>query len=141
MVCLHMLCHVLVHHYFVLQLYGIYMISPIVHTIMGLSIMYNYWHLCAQTMQSHSGNINNVYLSPSYDIINSVESLRVLGVIMSNSCSFNAHISNTVLSCSRLIGWILRTFSKRDKSTVLTLFNAVVRPVLEYGVSRGVRAQ
>ena len=51
---------------------------------------------------------------------------------MSNSCSFNAHIDKTVLSCSRLIGWILRTFSKRDKCTMLTLFKAVVRPLLEY---------
>ena len=73
-----------------------------------------------------------MYLSPSYDIINPVESLRDLGVIMSNSCSFNAHIAKTVLSCSRLIGWIFRNFSKRDKCTMLTLFKAVVRSVLEY---------
>ena len=51
---------------------------------------------------------------------------------MANSCSFNAHIAKTVLSCSCLIGRILRTFSKRDKCTMLTLFKAVVRPVLEY---------
>ena len=80
----------------------------------------------------HSVNINNVYLSPLYDIINPVESLRDLGVILANSCSFNVHIAKTVLSCSRLIGWILRTFSKRDKCTRLTIFKAVIRPVLEY---------
>ena len=80
----------------------------------------------------HSVNINNVYLSPLYDLINPVESLRDLGVIMANSCSFNAHIAKTVLSCSRLIGWNLRTISKRDKCTMLTLFKAVVMPVLEY---------
>ena len=75
----------------------------------------------------HSVNINNVYISHSYDIINHVESLRHLhvGVIMSNSCSFNAQIAKTVLSCSRLIGWIIRTFSKRDKCTMLTHFKAV----------------
>ena len=51
---------------------------------------------------------------------------------MANSCSFNAHIAKTVLSCSRLICWILRTFSKRGKCTMLTLFTAVVRPLLGY---------
>ena len=87
-------------------------------------------YVCYHT--KHPVNINNVYLSPSYDIINPLESLRDLGVIMANSCSFNAHIAKTVLSCSSLIGWILRTFSKRDKCTMLTLFKAVVMPVLEY---------
>ena len=87
-------------------------------------------YVCYHT--KHSVNINNVYLSLSYDIINPVESLRDLGVIMANSCSFNAHIAKTVLNCSCLISWILCTFSKRDKCTMLTLFKAVVRSVLEY---------
>ena len=87
---------------------------------------YVYYHT------KHSVNIDNVYLSPSYDIINPVDSLRYLGVIMANSCSFNARIAKTVLSCLRLIGRILCTFSKRDKCKMLTLFKAVVRSVLEY---------
>ena len=87
-------------------------------------------YVCYHT--KHLVNIDNVYLSPYYHIMNPVESLRDLGVIMSNSCSFNAHIAKTVLSCSRFIGWILRTFSKRDNCTMLTLFKAVVRSVLEY---------
>ena len=87
-------------------------------------------YVCYHT--KHSVNIDNIYLSPFNHIINPVESLRYLGVIMSNSCSFNAHIAKTVLSCSRLISWILRTFSKRDKCTMLTFFKAVVRPILEY---------
>ena len=87
-------------------------------------------YVCYHT--KHSVNMNNVYLSPSHDMINPVESLRDLGVIMANFCCFNAHIDKTDLSCSRLIGWILRTFSKRDKCTLLTLFKAVVRPLLEY---------
>ena len=92
----------------------------------------NIQYVCYYT--KHSVNINNIYmyLSPSNDIIHPVESLGDLGVIMANSCSFNAHNAKTVLSCSRLIGWILRTFSKRDKCTMLTLLKAVVRPVLEY---------
>ena len=73
-------------------------------------------YVCYHT--KHSINFNNFYLSLSNDIINPVESLRDLGVIMANSCSFNAHITKTVLSCSRLIDWILRTFSKRDKCTL-----------------------
>ena len=51
---------------------------------------------------------------------------------MSNSCDFNAHIDKTVKTCSRLVGWILRTFTTRDSTTMLTLFKSIVLPILEY---------
>ena len=45
-------------------------------------------------------------------LLNQLEPLD-LGVTMSNSCDFNAHnhIDKTVKTCSRLVGWILRTFT------------------------------
>ena len=37
-----------------------------------------------------------------------------------------------VKTCSRLVGWILRTFTTRDSTTMLTLFKSIVLPILEY---------
>ena len=51
---------------------------------------------------------------------------------MSNLCDFNAHIDKTVKTCSRLVGWILRIFTTRDSTTMLTLFKSIVLPILEY---------
>ena len=52
---------------------------------------------------------------------------------MSSDCSFDFHISNLVKRTKHLTGWILRTFSSRDKLTMLTLFKALVMSRLDYG--------
>ena len=52
---------------------------------------------------------------------------------MSSDCSFDFHISNLVKRTKHLTGWILRTFSSRDKLTMLTLFKALVMSHLDYG--------
>ena len=51
---------------------------------------------------------------------------------MSKLCDFNTHIDKVRKSCSRMVGWILRTFSARDCTTMLTLFKSIVLPILEY---------
>ena len=52
---------------------------------------------------------------------------------MSESCDFDNHIATVVKKCSRLCGWILRTFSTRSKPVLLTLFKSLVIPHLDYG--------
>ena len=92
------------------------------------SSKFNY--VCYHT--KNSPNNENIYISPTHDIIKSVTTVRDLGVTMSNSCDFNAHIDKTVKTCSRLVGWILRTFTTCDSTTMLTLFKSIVLPILEY---------
>ena len=45
---------------------------------------------------------------------------------------FIFHISNFVKRTKHLTGWMLRTFSSRDKLTMLTLFKALVMSRLDY---------
>ena len=52
---------------------------------------------------------------------------------MSSDCSFEKHILSVSSRCSRLAGWILRTFASRDKITMLTLFKSLVLSILDYG--------
>ena len=72
------------------------------------------------------------YISPSFNIINSVPTVRDLGVTMSKLCDFNTHIDKVTKSCSHMVGWILITFSARDCTTMLTLLKSIVLPILEY---------
>ena len=52
---------------------------------------------------------------------------------MVSDCSFEFHITNLIKRTNHLTGWMLRTFSSRDKLTVLTLFKALVMSSLDYG--------
>ena len=92
------------------------------------SSKFNY--VCYHT--KNSPNNENIYISPTHDIIKSATTFRDLGVTMSNSCDFNAHIDKTVKICSRLVGWISRTFTTHDSTTMLTLLKSIVLPILEY---------
>ncbi len=88
-------------------------------------------YVCYHTKESQL--TNNSYLSPTNDVIDPTQTVRDLGITMSNSCTFDVHINRVIKSCSQLVGWILRTFSSRDKLPMMTLFKAIVLPRLEYG--------
>ena len=69
----------------------------------------------------HSSSSSNVYTSSSFDIINYSKNILDLGINVSSDCSFDFHISNLVKRTKHLTGWILRTFSSRDKLTNVDL--------------------
>ena len=75
----------------------------------------------------------NVYLCPNMNLIDKVNDIKDLGITMSANCNFDQHINNVFKQCSRLSGWILRTFISRDATTMLTLFKCVVLSRLDYG--------
>jgi hypothetical protein len=82
---------------------------------------------------SLSNNACNVYLCPEMTIIGSTQHANDLGIHLSSNCSFDHHINLMVKRCTRLTGWILRTFSTRDRATMLTLFRALVLSRIDYG--------
>ena len=73
----------------------------------------------------------NIYNSSSCDIMN--YSILDLGIDVSSDGSFDFHISNLAKRTKHLTGWMLRTFSSRDKLTMLTLFKALVMSQFDYG--------
>ena len=81
----------------------------------------------------HTSLSCNVYTSSSLDIIDYSRHVLDLGIYMSSDCSFEFHIANLNKRTTQLTGWILRTFSSRDKLTMLTLFKALVMSRLDYG--------
>ena len=54
------------------------------------------------------------------------------GITMSRNCSFDVHINILCKKCTDLSRWILRTFTSRDSTTLMTLFNASILSRLDY---------
>ena len=69
---------------------------------------------------------------PSLDIINPSEYVLDLGITMSRNCSFDVHINILCKKCTDSSGWILRIFTSRDSTTLMTLFNALILSRLDY---------
>ena len=72
------------------------------------------------------------YTTSEGSLIQTKEHVRDLGVSMSNDLSFSHHIKNIVAKGRKMSGWILRTFSTRKKTVLITLFKALVIHTLEY---------
>ena len=51
---------------------------------------------------------------------------------MSRNCSFDVYINILCKRCTDLSGWILRTFTSRDSTTLRTLFKALILARLDY---------
>ena len=90
------------------------------------------WASCNNTIcfSPHSSSSSDVYTSSSFDLINYPRNIIDLGIKMSSYCSFDFHISNLAKRTKHLTGWMLITFSSRDK---LTLFKELVMSRLDYG--------
>ena len=59
-------------------------------------------------------------------------SVTDLGIIMSSETRFKEQIAKTTKSARNQAGWIMRVFSTRDRDPMLTLYRALVLPLLEY---------
>ena len=72
------------------------------------------------------------YISPENDSIEAVSYLRDLGITMSNTGMFDQHLADCCEKGNQMSGWITRTFSTRESGPMMTLFKAMVRPIIEY---------
>ena len=75
---------------------------------------------------------DHLYFTEDGCDIKKVSELKDLGIIMDRDGSFNSHIQTMITKARRQTGWILRTFKVRDRVSMLTLFRAMVLPILEY---------
>ena len=72
------------------------------------------------------------YLDPQGNPIEEKSHLRDLGVEIGNDCNFNVHIENTISAANKQVGWALRSFSRRSKFVMLTLWKTIIQPKLDY---------
>ena len=64
--------------------------------------------------------------------ISSKPVVKCLGVNLSQDAIFKLHISNTTNKAKQMAGWVFRIFKSRDKHLMITLWKALVQPVLDY---------
>ena len=72
------------------------------------------------------------YTDPAGNIIEEKDHLRDLGVEMTNDLTFNLHIENVVAGANKLVGWALRTFRRRSRKLMLTIWKSLVQSKLDY---------
>ena len=74
------------------------------------------------------------YTSSSGLVIEEKHVEKDLGVVMSNTATFDNHITQVISDASRQASWVLRTFATREKTPMLTqaLFKSLVQCKLDY---------
>ena len=76
----------------------------------------------------------SAYSTSNEELIFPVPDVRDLGVQLSSSRNgpFSTHIALIVRRASLLAGWVFSVFRDRSPSVMLTLYKALIRPILEY---------
>ena len=58
--------------------------------------------------------------------------VRDLGIMMSNDCSWTAHIQKITKEANVIAAWVLSVFRDRSQYLMVTLLKSMIRPKLEY---------
>ena len=72
------------------------------------------------------------YTTPNGTILQPTKSIRDLGVVVSDDCSWTLQVNRVVTESRKLASWVLGTFRDRSTITMLTLFKSLIRSRLEY---------
>ena len=68
-------------------------------------------------------------------VLEKVESIKYLGVTITNKLSWNSHIRNVCNKANRTLGLLKRNLSKCTKDVKMQAYKGLVRPILEYSSS------
>ena len=66
------------------------------------------------------------------ETIEPTQTVRDLGVLLSNDCSWTPHIHQMLKTAKKMASWVFSVFSDRSPFLMLTLFKTMVRSRLEY---------
>ena len=66
------------------------------------------------------------------NIVERKETIRDLGVMMSDDASFKDHIDKVMKKVRQKTGWVLRTFYSRKTMLMKTLFKTLILPHVDY---------
>ena len=103
----------------------------------------NKFELICHSLISENGNLTllktlpfynqyNQYKIDNHTFITSTTFVKDLGIFISSDMTWDCHISQLCKTANRISAWILNIFHTRDKLTMITLFNSLVRSRLEY---------
>lgn len=97
----------------------------------------NQWQLPFNTSKCKSLHLGPKNHCNSYnlndDTLDAVKNEKDLGVIMDDKLKFHVHASATTKKANQVLGLIKKSYTSRDRTTISSLYKALVRPILEYG--------
>ena len=82
--------------------------------------------------KNHQLRALSSYHSDSGDVIQSKQSVKDLGILLSNDLSYGSHIQMVIERLKGISSQIYRTFRTRDHSVMLTLWKSLAIPHLDY---------
>ena len=98
----------------------------------------NKWQMKFNIDKCHVLHIGNQNPQATYKMNNtpmtSVDKEKDLGVIVSADLKPSKHCTEVVKTANKLVGFIGRSFTFKSEKIILTLYNSLVRPHLEYNV-------
>ena len=74
----------------------------------------------------------HLYKDPTGEVIIEKEYIKDLGVYLSSDLTWTRQINEVVSKARSMSGWALRTFSTREEEHMITIWNSLVRPCLDY---------
>ncbi len=66
--------------------------------------------------------------------LESVHCVKDLGVTITSNLKFSQHCKEAACKANRMLGFINRIFSFKNKDIILPMYTSLVRPHLEYAV-------
>ncbi|KAG0722756.1 hypothetical protein GWK47_043904 [Chionoecetes opilio] len=75
---------------------------------------------------------NTSLLSSEKQVIATSPHVKCLGRHLNADGTFQHHIEETIKRARRIAGWILRTFYSQEEECMMTLWRALVQPILDY---------
>ena len=88
-------------------------------------------------MQLTNKRINKIEASYTLEgtVLENVNSIKYLGVTITNDLKWNTHVTNICTKANRTLGFLRRNIFSYPNDVKEAAYKGLVRPVLEYGSS------
>lgn len=111
--------------------------SKLQSDLKNLEIWSKKWQLPFNTSKCKTLHLgfNNQYkrYQLNNEILEATPNEKDLGITMDGKLKFHTHASAVTKKANQVLGLVKKAYTSRDRTTISTLYKALVRPILEYG--------
>ena len=83
-----------------------------------------------------SGKINKIDYPPLYfhqNLVKSPSTQKHLGMVLDTRLEFNLHLKNVLNKVNKTIGLLCKLLNTLPRTSLITIFKSIIRPLLDYG--------
>ena len=89
---------------------------------------------CYDKVSGYSENPSNELYTIHGDILETIESEKDLGLVVSSNFKWDEQIKSSIAKANKTIAWVSRNIICKDQGVMLLIYKSLVRPHLEYAV-------